>query len=87
MKPILTPFTGRQLTRMLDSLTPEQLDMPLWVHIGQHILTQQPEIDIIGCKNQSVYINKMGATVVTAESVKQRSIEYYLCADELDGRN
>lgn len=33
MKPIQTPFTARQLSKLLDTMTPEQLDMPLWIYL------------------------------------------------------
>lgn len=35
MKPIPTPFTGKQLSKLLDTMTPEQLDMPLLVYLTQ----------------------------------------------------
>lgn len=37
MKNTILPFTGTQLIELLNTLTTEQLEQPVWTHIQNHI--------------------------------------------------
>lgn len=80
-----TPFTAAQLKSLLISMTPEQLEQPLWVFIRDHVLTGKQEICAVSDSKSELMMHMHG--VVSELKTTESNLNYWLNQFDNEGRN
>lgn len=70
MKPIPTPFTGAQLSKLLDTMTPEQLERPVYIYLTPQISGNLRVLSILS-HDSLVAIHTDGIISETLQTINQ----------------